>query len=85
MSTRANWSPLIPDNDGNFGHYGCSGILRGAGVVFFAFIGFDAVSNARPGGAPAAEGHADRHPGLAGRLTILYVLVAGRPDRAGAL
>lgn len=39
-----NLTPLIPDNTGIFGQYGFSGILRGAGVVFFAFIGFDALS-----------------------------------------
>jgi len=36
--------PLIPENTGIFGHYGWSGVLRGAGVLFFAFIGFDALS-----------------------------------------
>ncbi len=40
----ANWHPYIPDNTGEFGHFGWSGILTGAGVIFFAFIGFDAVS-----------------------------------------
>src|SRR5215831_17683152 len=42
----ANWHPFIPKNTGEFGHYGWSGIMRGAGVVFFAYIGFDAVSTA---------------------------------------
>ena len=43
----ANWHPFIPDeHDGEFGHYGLSGIVRGAAVVFFAYIGFDAVSTA---------------------------------------
>ena len=37
-------TPFIPENTGEFGSYGFSGILRGAGVVFFAFIGFDALS-----------------------------------------
>ncbi len=41
-----NYVPFIPDNTGEFGHYGWSGILRGAGVIFFAYIGFDAVSTA---------------------------------------
>ena len=40
----ANWHPFIPENTGEFGLFGWSGILRGASVVFFAFIGFDAVS-----------------------------------------
>lgn len=41
-----NWTPFIPPNQGGFGHYGWSGILRGSGVIFFAYIGFDAVSTA---------------------------------------
>jgi APA family basic amino acid/polyamine antiporter len=41
-----NWSPYIPENTGNFGEYGWSGILRGAAVVFFAYLGFDALSTA---------------------------------------
>ncbi len=40
----ANWSPFIPENTGSFGHFGWSGVLTGAAVVFFAYIGFDAVS-----------------------------------------
>ncbi|KAF9916723.1 hypothetical protein FBU30_001177 [Linnemannia zychae] len=41
-----NFSPFIPPNTGKFGSFGGSGILRGATVVFFAFIGFDAISTA---------------------------------------
>jgi basic amino acid/polyamine antiporter, APA family len=40
----ANWTPFIPENTGIWGHYGWSGILAGAGVIFFAYIGFDAIS-----------------------------------------
>jgi len=40
----ANYHPYIPDNTGKFGEFGWSGILRGAGVVFFVFIGFDIVA-----------------------------------------
>ena len=43
---RANLTPFIPPNTGEFGHFGFSGVLRGAGVMFFAYIGFDAVSTA---------------------------------------
>src|SRR3954466_4351414 len=43
---KANWKEFLPPNTGEFGHYGWSGVLRGAGVVFFAYIGFDAVSTA---------------------------------------
>jgi APA family basic amino acid/polyamine antiporter len=40
-----NWDPYIPENvNGEFGKFGWSGILRGAGVVFFAYLGFDALS-----------------------------------------
>jgi APA family basic amino acid/polyamine antiporter len=39
-----NWVPYIPQNTGEFGHFGISGIFRGAGVIFFAYIGFDAIS-----------------------------------------
>jgi APA family basic amino acid/polyamine antiporter len=42
----SNWSPFVPANEGGFGHFGASGVVRAAGVVFFAFIGFDAVSTA---------------------------------------
>lgn len=42
----ANWHPFMPKNTGVFGQFGWSGLLRGAGVVFFAYIGFDAVSTA---------------------------------------
>ncbi|QNQ07744.1 amino acid permease [Sphingomonas alpina] len=41
---RANWTPFIPDNTGVFGRFGWSGVMQGAGVLFFAYVGFDAVS-----------------------------------------
>src|SRR6266508_3177877 len=44
--TPANYHPLIAPNAGEWGTYGWSGVLRGAGLVFFAYIGFDAVSTA---------------------------------------
>lgn len=40
----ANWHPFVPANTGSFGSFGWSGVARGAGVLFFAFIGFDGVS-----------------------------------------
>ena len=40
----SNFVPYIPANTGEYGHYGWSGIFRGAGVVFFAYLGFDALS-----------------------------------------
>jgi APA family basic amino acid/polyamine antiporter len=42
----ANLHPFIPPNTGEFGSFGWSGVLRGAGIIFFAYIGFDAVSTA---------------------------------------
>lgn len=39
-----NFVPFIPENTGTFGEFGLSGVIRGAGVIFFAFIGFDALS-----------------------------------------
>ena len=41
-----NWVPYIPENTGTFGEFGWSGIIRGAGVVFYAYLGFDALSTA---------------------------------------
>ncbi|GBR00487.1 amino acid transporter [Acetobacter oeni LMG 21952] len=42
----ANYHPFIPANAGTFGHYGFSGVMRAAGTIFFAYIGFDALSTA---------------------------------------
>jgi APA family basic amino acid/polyamine antiporter len=41
----ANWHPFVPPNRGVFGDFGWSGVIRGAGVMFFAYIGFDMVSS----------------------------------------
>ncbi|MBI1896718.1 MAG: amino acid permease [Acidobacteria bacterium] len=72
----ANYKPFIPPNTGEFGHFGWSGVVRAAGVVFFAFIGFDAVSTA----AQEAKNPQRHMPiGIIGSLavcTILYVLFA---------
>ena len=72
----ANWHPFIPDNTGEFGHFGYSGILRGSAVVFFAFIGFDAVSCAAQ---EARDPQRDMPIGILGSLvvcTALYIAVA---------
>jgi APA family basic amino acid/polyamine antiporter len=75
--SRANWGgSFIPPNTGTFGEFGWSGILRGAGVVFFAFIGFDAVSTTAQ---EAKNPQRDMPIGILGSLvicTILYILVA---------
>jgi len=40
----SNWVPFIPPNTGHFGHFGWSGVLSAAGIIFFAYIGFDTIS-----------------------------------------
>mgnify|MGYP001592992798 FL=1 len=73
----ANWHPFIPENTGTFGQYGWSGVLRGAGVIFFAYIGFDAVSTAAQ---ETKNPQRDMPVGILGSLVvcaILYVLVSG--------
>jgi APA family basic amino acid/polyamine antiporter len=67
---------FIPPNQGDFGQFGVSGILRAASVVFFAYIGFDAVSTAAQ---EAKNPQKDMPMGIMGSLvvcTILYILVA---------
>src|ERR1700676_4059984 len=71
------WHPFIPKNTGEWGHFGWSGVLRGAGVVFFAYIGFDAVSTAAQ---EAKNPQKDMPIGILGSLTvctILYIVVCG--------
>jgi len=73
---KANWHPFIPENTGVWGHYGWSGIFRGAAVIFFAYIGFDAVSTAAQ---EAKNPQKDMPIGILGSLgisTILYIAVA---------
>jgi APA family basic amino acid/polyamine antiporter len=71
-----NYTPYIPDNTGNFGEFGFSGIIRAAAIVFFAYIGFDAVSTAAQEAKRPAK---DMPIGILGSLficTILYILFA---------
>ena len=71
-----NLTPFIPENTGTFGEFGWSGILRGAGVIFFAYIGFDVVSTAAQ---EVKNPQRDMPIGILGSLTIvtiLYILVA---------
>lgn len=72
----SNYVPFIPENTGEFGDFGWSGIFRAAGVVFFAYIGFDAVSTA----AQETKDPQKSLPiGILGSLvicTILYILFA---------
>ena len=72
----ANWHPFIPPNTGEFGRFGLSGIGRGAAVIFFAYIGFDAVSTAAQ---EAKDPQKDMPIGILGSLvicTLLYVATA---------
>jgi basic amino acid/polyamine antiporter, APA family len=73
----ANWHPFVPPNVGEWGTFGISGILRGAGLVFFAYIGFDVVSTAAQ---ESKNPQRDLPVGILGSLaicTLLYVLVSG--------
>jgi APA family basic amino acid/polyamine antiporter len=70
-----NWSPFVPDNEGGF-RYGWQGVLRAASIIFFAYVGFEAVSTA------AGESHNPQRDvpiGILGSLavcTVIYMLVA---------
>lgn len=72
----SHYSPFLPENTGEFGHFGWSGVIRGAAVVFFGFIGFDAVSTAAQ---EAKNPQKDMAIGIIGSLavaTVLYVVFA---------
>lgn len=72
-----NWSPFIPENTGVDGEFGLSGILKAAGMIFFAYIGFEAVSTAAQ---EAKKPQKDIPIGILGSLavcTLLYILVSG--------
>jgi APA family basic amino acid/polyamine antiporter len=73
----SNWHPFIPPNKGVWGEFGWSGVIRGASLVFFAYIGFDAVSTAAQ---EAKNPQRDMPIGIIGSLvicTVLYILVSG--------
>src|SRR5881409_3808235 len=73
----ANWHPFIPTNTGDRGAFGWTGVMAGAGLVFFAYIGFDAVSTAAQ---EAKNPQKDMPIGIIGSLlicTVLYILVSG--------
>jgi APA family basic amino acid/polyamine antiporter len=72
----ANWQPFIPENAGQFGRFGWSGIVQAAGIIFFAYIGFDAVSTAAQ---EARNPQRDMPIGILASLavcTVLYVAVS---------
>jgi APA family basic amino acid/polyamine antiporter len=69
----ALWTPFIPPNQGQFGFFGLSGIVRGAAVMFFAYLGFDAVSTAAQ---EAKNPRRDMPIGILGSLfacTVIYI------------
>src|SRR5690606_24472990 len=70
----ANWTPFIPENEGP-GRFGMEGVVRGASIVFFAYIGFDAVSTAA---GEAKNPQRDMPIGILLSLvicTIIYIIV----------
>ena len=70
------WQPFIPPNSGTFGQFGWSGVVRGAGIIFFAYIGFDAVSTAAQ---EARNPQRDLPIGILASLavcTVAYISVA---------
>jgi APA family basic amino acid/polyamine antiporter len=71
-----NWHPFIPDNQGSFGKFGWSGVMQGATMVFFSYIGFDAVSTAAQ---EAKNPQRDLPIGILGSLAVctgLYIAVS---------
>ena len=71
-----NWHPFIPPNQGTFGKFGISGVFQGATMVFFAYIGFDAVSTAAQ---ECKNPQKDLPIGILGSLaicTVLYIAVS---------
>lgn len=70
----ANWQPYIPPNDGNFGHFGWSGVLQGAGIIFFSYIGFDAASTTA---REARNPQRDLPLGIMATLVIASLLYIG--------
>jgi APA family basic amino acid/polyamine antiporter len=72
----ANYHPFIPANTGEFGAFGISGLMMGAGTIFFAYIGFDAISTAAQ---ECKNPQRDMPVGIIGSLaicTVLYILFA---------
>jgi APA family basic amino acid/polyamine antiporter len=67
-----NFVPLIPENTGVFGQFGWSGVFRGAGVVFFAFLGFDALSTLTQ---ETKNPQKDMPKGMLGSLGICTILL----------
>jgi APA family basic amino acid/polyamine antiporter len=72
----SNWAPFIPANTGHVGVYGWTGIFAAAGIIFYAYIGFDAISCAAQ---EVVKPSRNLPIGILGSLlvcTILYILVS---------
>ncbi len=72
----SNWHPYIPPNTGTFGHFGWSGVMQGAGIIFFSYVGFDTASTTA---LEARNPQRDLPVGIIGTLvisTLLYVAMA---------
>ena len=72
----ANWVPYLPANTGEFGHFGWSGVMMGAGIIYFAYIGFDTAATTAQ---EARNPQRDVPAGIIGALvisTVLYVAMA---------
>jgi APA family basic amino acid/polyamine antiporter len=70
----SNWQPYIPPNSGSFGEFGWSGVLQGAGIIFFSYIGFDAAATTA---REARNPQRDLPLGILGALAISAVLYIG--------
>ncbi len=69
-----NWEPFIPEPTGVKGEYGIGGVMRAASIVFFAYIGFEAVSTA---GQEAKNPKRDMPFGIIGSLVVCTILYIG--------
>lgn len=70
----AHWEPYVPPNTGKFGQFGWSGVLQGAGIIFFSYVGFDTASTAA---REARNPQRDVPLGIIGALVISAVLYIG--------
>jgi APA family basic amino acid/polyamine antiporter len=71
---KANWHPYIPENTGTFGHFGWTGVLQGAGIIFFSYVGFDTASTTA---LEARNPQRDLPIGIIGALVISVLLYVG--------
>ena len=72
----SNWHPYLPRNNGEFGHFGWSGVMMGAAIIYFAYIGFDTAATTAQ---EARDPQRDVPAGILGALlisTVLYVAMA---------